>query len=291
VLIVFTGVVWLAMTDRARRRTDARHLLRGAVLAALIAGPWHAVQLVVHGREFLHSYVIQNAFEKTLTSVDGNAASRRFYFVMLWRGFLGWSVLFIPALGLVAWRAIRQRDRRAVMLTAWIVVPFALFAAARTTLAWYLLPIYPALAIATAWLLVGIVPRRLQAAAVATALVATLVWNARSLEPLTWTSDVKTLGGCVARATPPTETIGYFDPDARYQGQQRRFWNVRPSVRFYAARPMIALVTRADLDRWRDAGGRWIWMDRADDLVDAPTLPLAARVGSSAVRGPGLACP
>jgi 4-amino-4-deoxy-L-arabinose transferase-like glycosyltransferase len=279
--VIGTGVIYLAVRDRPRLRVQFREIVAAAALAAAIALPWHLMQIVLHGRAFIDSYFVQNVVDKATTAADGNVGGRGFYFVMLWRGFGGWAVLFVPAMMVVLWRAFRRGDRRAALLSGWTVMPFMLFAAARTKLAWYLVPVYPALAIATAWLVSDALPRRARLGTIAILMAATAIWNSRSLEPIEWTRDVKALGACVARAAAPTETIAYFDPAGRYQHYQRAFWNVRPSVRFYADRPVTAIVTAQDLDGFLEAGGRLVWAERSDAKAGMDArLRVAATAGT-----------
>ncbi|HYN89420.1 MAG TPA: hypothetical protein VER55_12865, partial [Ardenticatenaceae bacterium] len=234
-----------------------------------------------HGRAFLHDYVGLNLFGMATSAADDLAGDWRFYLGVLREGLPGWWWLVPVAAAFTVWRLARERDARAMLLLGWTVVPFLLYSVAATKLAWYILPIYPGLALMVGWLFATLLPRRplWQSLALAALLLGTAAWNRRTLEALHLSWAVKSVGWCAVNAAAPDETIAFFDPARGYQSNQRPFWNIRPSVRFYADRPMAALWDRAAVEGWLLGGGRFIWSDEAAAAQIADLVEVVGREG------------
>lgn len=264
--VVAACVACLPLVERARLSAARWRALGGGLLGALaIALPWHLLQWARYGQFFWDEYVGHNLFRKVGSATDSLTGDWRYYLDIIREGLPYWWLLVPPALAWALWRLLRGRDARALLLLAWAGVPFALYTLAATKLAWYILPIYPALALLVAWGLATLLPRAwpVRALALAALLVAVALWNRATVEPLHLSWAVKAVGWCAVNAVPSGETIAFFDPERSYESDQHAFWNIRPSVRFYADRPMVARWTRDEVAQWFAAGGRFVWSHAA----------------------------
>jgi 4-amino-4-deoxy-L-arabinose transferase-like glycosyltransferase len=136
-------------------RGRAKTVAFGAALALLIATPWHVHQIVTHGRAFTDYYFDYSILERVSRPLEGHGARRSYYLVRIFTGTANpWH--WVGAFALVAFtgRAIAHRFRRPEdLVVVWFWVPLAMLTVARTKLIWYIMPVYPALAIVTAaWL-------------------------------------------------------------------------------------------------------------------------------------------
>jgi 4-amino-4-deoxy-L-arabinose transferase-like glycosyltransferase len=140
---------------------DRRHLLvaaRGTVLAAALAAPWHLWQLGAHGWEFGRVYLGLNVVARISTVVEGNTGPWWYY---LEYAFFHWvnpwhwagAVALLPATA----AAVRgpRRSPGMVLVVAWLWTTLVFFSAIPTKLHWYVMPVYPALAVVTACRLAG----------------------------------------------------------------------------------------------------------------------------------------
>jgi hypothetical protein len=135
-----------------------------------------------------------------------------------------------------------------------------------TKLPWYIVPILPAFALAIAVLFRAAIPQHwIPETFFLGALVLFIaLWNIKVLKPVDLSQDVKTLGDRVVRVTPAHEKIAYYDPSEVDPSDVRvPIWNIRPSVRVYANRPMIRIRDPAQLDEWVKQGGRFVWSDES----------------------------
>jgi 4-amino-4-deoxy-L-arabinose transferase-like glycosyltransferase len=263
VAVVVLGAVLLSLIGGTVTRQHWRALGGALLIVVLVALPWHLIEWVKYGRVFLHDYVLINLSRGTEV-LETNTGDWRFYLIVLRKGMPRWWWCTVPALGLATWHLARKRDVRALLLVVWVVIPLAFFTSAATKLPWYVLPIYPALALLTAWLLQQLTPAVpfIRYVLFGALLVVVALRNARA----DWVNDqswaVKRVGRCVQLAASPSETIAFFAPRQPDEPPSvRPLFNVQPSVRFYADRHMHTLHDREQVARWLRDGGRLVWSD------------------------------
>ena len=132
-----------------------RFLWRAGLAFLLITAPWHLYQLFVHGSSFYTPYLLEQVIRRTTTPIEFHLESRWFYLNFLLQD-LGLGVLIITGLGLgiLAWQWFRRRRLSSSSFLAWwVLIPLFLFTLAKTRLTWYILPIYPGLALVLAYTL------------------------------------------------------------------------------------------------------------------------------------------
>ena len=154
----------------------------GVVLALLIAMPWHLYQIVAHGRAFTDYYIRFNVLERFARPLERHRGSSAYYLVRIFTETASpWHWVGIFALIASTGRAISRRFRRSEdLLILWFWVPLAMFTAARTKLTWYIMPVYPALAVVTAAWLVELAERPWVSRAVALLALVTILQSAGS---------------------------------------------------------------------------------------------------------------
>ena len=115
----------------------------------VVVVPWHLYSYVVHGNTFVTPYLLEQVIRRATTPIEFHTESRWFYFNFL-IGDLGLGVLIVALAGaaMTARELIRGGLRRDLLtLLWWVILPLGLFTVAKTRLSWYILPIYPALAL------------------------------------------------------------------------------------------------------------------------------------------------
>ncbi len=131
-----------------------RPLLLIAVVAA-VAGPWYAAVAIKTDGQWLSAFLWRHNVGRFLEPMEGHNGTLGYHIGMLVICFFPWVFILPPAIAGLAKR-IRVEDqhtRSYLLLACWAVVWFALFSISRTKLPNYVLPAYPALAVACgAWL-------------------------------------------------------------------------------------------------------------------------------------------
>jgi 4-amino-4-deoxy-L-arabinose transferase-like glycosyltransferase len=144
VLPVLVLAGWYAV-ERLRGTAPKPHLpwLGGIAVYVVLAGPWFASQIALHGAPFLAEYVGRSTFGRYLSPFENQPGPFYYYVPLLLLGFFPW-VAFLPKAIKEAWLARRSDD---VFLLCAATVPFIFFSVAQTKLPNYIAIIFPALAL------------------------------------------------------------------------------------------------------------------------------------------------
>jgi 4-amino-4-deoxy-L-arabinose transferase-like glycosyltransferase len=144
VLPVLVLAGWFAIERRrGGARTQELPWLRGIAVYLLLAGPWFASQIALHGTPFLAEYVGRSTFGRYLTPFENQPGPFYYYVPLLLLGFFPW-VAFLPKAIKEAWLARRSDD---IFLLCAASIPFIFFSVAQTKLPNYVAIIFPALAL------------------------------------------------------------------------------------------------------------------------------------------------
>jgi 4-amino-4-deoxy-L-arabinose transferase-like glycosyltransferase len=261
-LAIVATVVSIAMFRHEVTRQHWRALGLAVIVAAAIALPWHLVELLRHGGEFLLGYMFLHA-DRLVEVKSNNTGSWLYYFQVLDPAVPGWAWLSGASILFVVVRALLYRDSRALLLLAWTVVPLLFFSLSATKLPWYIVPMYPALCLSIGWMIHSVIADRLHpnSLLVVGLLIPISLWNWQAIQPPESTRSVKQLSNCLVGVVRADEVVAYFDPTLPYQFRtlQRPNLNVPPAIRFYTDHPMVALTSRAEVEQWFSQGGRIVW--------------------------------
>ncbi|MGH8158930.1 MAG: phospholipid carrier-dependent glycosyltransferase [Rhodanobacter sp.] len=140
-LLVF--MCWERKADILRRMTVGWGML--AVVA--ISAPWF-VAICMRHPDFFDYFFIREHFGRFLTGADDRAKPVWFFLGIALLGLFPWVAClpFSPA----GWRKLCAAGRSERFLVCWIVVVLVFFSASRSKLPFYILPIFPGLAILVA---------------------------------------------------------------------------------------------------------------------------------------------
>lgn len=138
-----------------------RLLLQPAYVLGLIAGclvfaPWYVLGLTTHTNSILRNEVWFHLFRRTTTALDGHVGKWTYYFHVIVNKYRPWILVGFISWPLFVIKAVRKRKETDVFLALWITVVFVLFTLTKTKLGWYILPIYPALSVTVAYILVKV---------------------------------------------------------------------------------------------------------------------------------------
>src|SRR6059036_87566 len=154
VLVPLLAVIpYLLLTRRWREVARECRLLPGTAVFLLIAAPWYAAIVLLHGAGYAES-ARGDTLTRFFSVIGGHGGTILFYIPILFLGFFPWSG-FLPA-ALV--QALRERDedpQRAVQLLCalWVLGVFLFFTLSSTRLPHYIAPLFPAAAllVAASW--------------------------------------------------------------------------------------------------------------------------------------------
>lgn len=104
--------------------------------------PWHLYAYLQYGSDFTTPYFFEQIFRRVTAQIEFHFETRWYYFNYLSEN-LGLGVLIVAGLGVVS----TLFSRKNLYLIWWAILPLCLFTLAKTRLFWYILPVYPALAL------------------------------------------------------------------------------------------------------------------------------------------------
>lgn len=128
-----------------------KEFIIGIMFAVLAIGLWHLIQYLLLGQEGLRGVIYH--FKRTVAVVDGHTGGPNFYQKAIFNKNKPWSVLIYVSLAYLIWLVFTKKDKKAVLLSCWIAGTYIIYALIKTKLHWYIMPIYPALAVASALLI------------------------------------------------------------------------------------------------------------------------------------------
>jgi 4-amino-4-deoxy-L-arabinose transferase-like glycosyltransferase len=147
-LVSVMTILGLWAADKSASWLRELRIWRGLLLMLVIACPWMvAVALATQGSFFTEA-IGQDLFPKITTAHESHGAPAGIYLLLMTATF--WPGSFFAWQGLV--RAWKQRlDPRIRFLLAWIIPVWLVLEIMPTKLPHYVMPVYPALALLTAW--------------------------------------------------------------------------------------------------------------------------------------------
>lgn len=146
---------WL-ITRNPEKLLRRRHYFLGVLLVLAIVAPWHIWMILHYGRAFLHQYFGIELGRRVTTVFEGSGGGPGYYLRILLLGSFPWSLVALIALGKTIWT--RETSNSLIWFLAGIVL--AGYSVLPTGHQWYILPVYPALAIQVGALLAEAAARR-----------------------------------------------------------------------------------------------------------------------------------
>ena len=111
----------------------------------VVAAPWYLYATLTYGRAFTWEFLVHDNWHRILAAEHSNFDNQYFYPAVIVVGMFPWTPL-LAYLG-AGWK--KHRDLSA-FLVMWFLAVYVIFAVAHSKLASYILPLFPALAVALA---------------------------------------------------------------------------------------------------------------------------------------------
>jgi len=137
---------------------NIRQIILPALIFFTLSAPWHVLMYLKHGDTFLTTYFGHQMFSRFAGTIEGKSAPRFWYLAVIRTQFRIWFVPLIPAFFLGIFQFIKNiiaKNKKEVsglgLILIWATITFMVFTIANSKLIWYILPIYPALSLLSAW--------------------------------------------------------------------------------------------------------------------------------------------
>lgn len=212
----------------------------GGGVTALVCCSWIIQQYCTYGTTFLEHFFGVKMVTSVTTAIAGHEGGLLFYAAQMLHKARPWCYLFLPAVLFLGYRA-KTGDSLSRFLVVWCGIIFVLFSAATTKLHWYIMPLYPPLALATAYCSMMIVKKvRFRKLILVAAFVIIIghIFFTRQYIKLDLNPEIKQL---VAAIYPDIDT------ESRIFVFRDTFF---PSLRFYTDTQVLTLNDEADFSEY-----------------------------------------
>ncbi len=123
-------------------------------VAILMVAPWIIYMLLWFGPDFWNFHFVFQGVARTVSSIEEHGGNYLYYFSYLVdRENILWVILLPFAAGLSAFKAVVRRSKEDTLVFSWMSIVLVFFTFTQTKQFWYILPAFPAFAIAIGSLL------------------------------------------------------------------------------------------------------------------------------------------
>ncbi len=136
-------------TKDVRQRYVNKMFFYGLIVAAAIALPWHLYMLAVYKKTFWDVYFVYHSFSRINKVIEDESAPLFWYLKVIRTQFRIWYLFLYPTIFWSLGMALKK-DRRVLLLLTQSLVIFTVFTLSASKLIWFILPVYPTLALLTA---------------------------------------------------------------------------------------------------------------------------------------------
>jgi 4-amino-4-deoxy-L-arabinose transferase-like glycosyltransferase len=152
-LIPLIFFIYLVATKRNIKFLYTKRFSLILGIGFLLFSPWLIFMSIRFGSDFWQNYFVYSAVTRTISPIEGHTGSYLFYFSYLANNEIWWAILLPFAAGLCVFNSFIRRLKEDTLILTWMLIVLAIFTYAQTKLFWYILPAFPAFAIAIANLL------------------------------------------------------------------------------------------------------------------------------------------
>jgi len=153
-LILLIILTYLIATKRSIKFLFTKTFTLFWSIGLLIFSPWLIYMNASFGSQFWYWYFIYSGFTRTVGAVESHFGNYLYYFSYLANNeTLLWAILLPFSAGLCIFKAVVKRVKEDTLIILWMAIVLLVFTFAQTKLFWYILPAFPAFAIAISSLL------------------------------------------------------------------------------------------------------------------------------------------
>ncbi|NER20736.1 MAG: glycosyltransferase family 39 protein [Symploca sp. SIO1C2] len=147
---------FLLYLGKLREVLREMQIVRGILIILAITLPWYGLVTVANGKAYIDSFFGYHNFQRFTEVVNDHSAPWYFYFIVVFVGFIPWSVYLPIAIARLRfwqrkrWRTSPRASHLGLFALFWFASIFGFFTIAVTKLPSYVLPLLPAAAIMVA---------------------------------------------------------------------------------------------------------------------------------------------
>lgn len=121
----------------------------------IVALPWHLIEYVLYSQKFIQVYLVEHILKRTNNPIDFHFGSNFYYLKLIYQNFFPWiffiftlPIFFILYLKrIIKFKSFIKTNQILITILFIILIPFTSLTIAKTKIAWYIMPIYPFIAL------------------------------------------------------------------------------------------------------------------------------------------------
>ncbi|OGC47169.1 hypothetical protein A2886_00800 [candidate division WWE3 bacterium RIFCSPHIGHO2_01_FULL_42_13] len=146
-VIGINELILILMKERKFNRNLIRDYMIAAISALVIFVPWHLEMWRRFGQIFINNYFFYHVIERGTSEIEQKGRPFWWYLIILKVSMRIWFVALLAAFPFAAVLAFYKKNKAHIFLMVWTLVIFLFFSSAKSKLVWYIVPLYPVLAI------------------------------------------------------------------------------------------------------------------------------------------------
>jgi 4-amino-4-deoxy-L-arabinose transferase-like glycosyltransferase len=212
-------ILSLVLAKDIRILKDRRFILGLAVAAAFVIW-WHVMAYMKYGQSFIDGYLLKHFVTRTREAVDGHSGGLLTYFNVISNKGRPWGTAGLVMIPVMIYRAFVKKEKEHLIPLLWAASLLVLYSPQNTKLHWYIMPIYPALALMAGWGLVKLSGRYAKITALVLSFAAlSYLISAKNIFEEDYSPQVKSLSREVREILPPGGKLylyGIGDPGFQF---------------------------------------------------------------------------
>lgn len=121
-----------------------RHVLLLVASLMVVALPWHIAAYLKNGQQFINIYFLDELMKRATSDFQGHPAPVYWYAEVLIQSFKPF-IFLLPIVAFINVLDFLKGNKRLLLFMLWPTLLVAFFSLSKDKLAWYILPVYPAL--------------------------------------------------------------------------------------------------------------------------------------------------
>ncbi|MBF0216929.1 MAG: glycosyltransferase family 39 protein [Candidatus Omnitrophica bacterium] len=212
-------ILYMAAAKDISVLKDRKFILGLAVAAALVLW-WHVMVYMKYGQSFIDGYFLKHFVTRTREAVDGHSGGLMTYFNVISNKGRPWGTAGLVMIPIMIYRVFVKKEKAHLIPLLWAAALLVLYSPQKTKLHWYIMPVYPALALMAGWGLARLSGRYAKITAVALAAVAILyLAGSKHIFAGDYSPQVKNLSRDIREKILPGEKLhlwGIGDPGLQF---------------------------------------------------------------------------
>lgn len=199
------------------------YLWAGIGISFTIFAPWHILQSLRYGSTFWNEYFIYHIVSRGASAIEGHSDNIFYYFWVLIKEARPWFLPGFAAVPVCAIFAWKEQNRFISLIVCWVISVFLITSLFGTKIEWYIMPIYPALAICIAIMLLRFI-NEVHFNKIVTGAFLIIVINCifcHRIFDLDYSTSIKLLANNVKQEIPPEENLYLY----KLNGPAAKFYN------------------------------------------------------------------